>query len=61
MMCEFKVMFEDEKIMEDVIYASLQDGGVILRDIIGNTKHLESSFIKKVDVLHTELVLGREK
>jgi predicted RNA-binding protein len=58
-MCEFKVLFEGREIMKDVIYARQHEGGIILRDIIGNEMRVEDSEIIEVNVLSTELVLRK--
>jgi len=60
-MCEFTVIVDGEKIMEDVIYASLDEEGVTLRDIIGATMLIGGAFVKRVDVMKTELILERSK
>lgn len=56
-MCEFKVFLEDEKVMEDVIYAKVESGGVVLRDILGETKIFENRSIEEVNVFSTKLIL----
>jgi len=52
-MCEFKVFLDDEKVMEDVIYAKAgeqADRSVTLRDVLGETKRCEDTRIQEVDV-----------
>lgn len=56
-MCEFKVFLEDEKVMEDVIYAKVEGDGVVLRDILGETKIFENRSIEEVNVFSTKLIL----
>lgn len=58
-MCEFTVIVEGEKIMEDVVYASLDNEGITLRDIIGTTIFIKKAYVKRVDVMKTELILER--
>ncbi len=58
-MCEFKVYLGDEKVMEDVIVVNAEEGRVILRDIIGETKVLDGVSIAEVNVPATRLVLRR--
>ena len=56
-MCEFKVFLDGEKIMEDVIFAKVDEGKVVIRDIIGETKVFEGVDIVEVNVLSTRLIL----
>lgn len=58
-MCEFKVYLGDEKVMEDVIFVNAEEGRVILRDVIGETKVLDGVSIAEVNVPATRLVLRR--
>lgn len=58
-MCEFKVLLEGKKIIKDVIYARQHEGGIILRDIIGNEMHVEDAEIIEVSVFSTELILRK--
>ena len=57
-MCEFKVTLDGEQIMEDVIYVKKEKDKVILRDIIGNEKHVQNAEIVEISVLNTMLVLA---
>ncbi len=57
-MCEFNVVVNGEKVFEDVIYAKEEDGRVILRDILGETKDFPKHRIVEVDVNKTLLVLS---
>jgi len=56
-MCEFKVFLDGEKVMEDVIFARVDDRGVTLRDVIGETKELQDVVIVEVNVPAARLVL----
>ena len=56
-MCEFKVFLDGEKMMEDVIFAKVDEGKVVIRDIIGETKVFEGVDIVEVNVLSTRLIL----
>jgi predicted RNA-binding protein len=52
-MCEFKVLLDDEKVMDDVIYVKAgehADRSVTLRDVLGETKRFENTRILEVDV-----------
>ncbi len=56
-MCEFKVFLDGEKVMEDVIFAKVDERGVTLRDVIGETRVFEGASIVEVNVPATRLVL----
>jgi predicted RNA-binding protein len=56
-MCEFKVFLDGEKIMEDVVFAKVDDGKVTISDVIGKTKVFESVDIVEVNVLTVKLNL----
>jgi predicted RNA-binding protein len=58
-MCEFKVYLDGERVMEDVIHAEVEDNGVTLRDVIGETKTFWGVAIAEVNVPATRLVLKR--
>jgi len=61
-MCEFKVFLDDEKVMEDVIYAKAgeqADRSVTLRDVQGETKRFENTRILEVDVQEQTLKIKR--
>lgn len=56
-MCEFKVYLDNNMIFEDVVYAEIGEGGVTLKDIIGEKRFVKGTAIKEVNVLKTRLVL----
>ncbi len=56
-MCEFKVYLEGDLVMEDVLYAKAEGGGVVLRDVIGLEKVIEGVEIVEVNVVSTRLIL----
>ena len=58
-MCEFKVFLDGEKMMEDVIVAEADEQGVMLRDVLGETKVFKDVSIVEVNVPATRLVLKR--
>jgi predicted RNA-binding protein len=58
-MCEFKVFLDGEKVMEDVIFAKVDEGKVFIRDVIGETKVFEGVDIVEINVPSTRLVLNR--
>jgi predicted RNA-binding protein len=59
-MCEFKVLLNGERIMEDVLYAKAEDGMVTLRDVLGSVKIIECAEIIEVNVISTQLILKRD-
>ena len=58
-MCEFRVFLDGEKMMEDVIVAEADEMGVMLRDVLGETKVFKDVSIVEVNVPATRLVLKR--
>ena len=56
-MCLFKVFLDGSLIMDDILYAKSEVGGVVLRDVIGSEKVIESAEIVEVDVISTRLIL----
>jgi len=58
-MCEFKVFLDGEMMMEDVIVAEADEQGVLLRDVLGETKVFKGVSIVEVNVPATRLVLKR--
>jgi predicted RNA-binding protein len=58
-MCEFKVFLDDEKVMEDVLFAQADEHGVKISDIMGESKVIEGVTIAEVNVMTTKLILKR--
>lgn len=56
-MCEFKVFLNDEKVMEDVIFAKVDNRRVTLRGVVGEKRVFENATIVEVNVPATRLVL----
>jgi predicted RNA-binding protein len=56
-MCEFKVILNGKEVWNDVIYAKVEDGKVVLRDVSGQLREFENYRITEVDVNATRLVL----
>ena len=50
---------EGERVMEDVVYAEANDDGIILRDVVGESKSFRSVFIAEVNVPAARLVLRK--
>lgn len=58
-MCEFKVLLEEKKIFQDVIYAKVEGNDVILKDVMGVIRRVPSSRIVEVDVASAKLVIEK--
>lgn len=58
-MCEFKVYLDGDQVMRDVVLARVEENGVLLTDVIGDTKKVEDCRIVKVNVLKTMLLLEK--
>jgi len=56
--CEFKVFLQGKTVFNDAIYAKTEDGKVIVKDVIGNSKKFENCRIAEVDVGSERLVLS---
>ncbi len=56
-MCEFNVILNGKVQFKDVIYAKVQAGNVIVKDVLGETKEFSNCSITEVDVNSTKLVL----
>ena len=58
-MCEFKVFRDGKSIFEDVIYAEeVEEGRVLLKNIVGEVKKETGCRIIKVDVPNSSLILS---
>jgi len=57
-MCEFKVILNGKEVWNDVVYAKVEGGKVILRDVAGQSKEFKNCKIIEVDVNATKLVLA---
>jgi predicted RNA-binding protein len=49
-MCEFRVRLNGETVAEDVLYLEVKEGGVLLRDVMGEEKFIEGVRVKKIDM-----------
>ncbi len=57
-MCEFNVIINGKTQFRDVVYAKSQDGNVIVKNVLGETKEFKGVVIVEVDVNSTKLVLA---
>jgi len=56
-MCEFRVLLKGKTVFKDAIYAKADNGKVIVKDVIGESKAFENCKIAEVDVNSERLVL----
>lgn len=57
-MCEFKVILNGETMFKDAVNAKAKGSGVIIRDILGQSKEFKNCRILEVDVNSTRLILS---
>lgn len=57
-MCEFNVILDGKTIFKDVVYAKMENGKIILKDVLGQTKEFKNCKIVEVDVNSARLVLS---
>jgi predicted RNA-binding protein len=57
-LCEFDLVVDGKAVFKDVIYAKVEDGKVVARDILGKLKEYRNYRIEEVDVNSTRLVLS---
>ena len=58
-MCEFTVFLDKEIVFRGVVYAKLERGKLLLKDVLGIVKTLENCRIAEVDVSSKRLVLRK--
>lgn len=56
-MCEFNVILDGKIQMKEVIYAKAENGNVIIRNIMGESKEFKNSRISEVDVPNQRMVI----
>jgi len=56
-MCEFNVIFNEETLFKDAVYAKTEGNGVIVKNVLGETKEFKNCKIIEVNVNRTRLVL----
>ncbi len=57
-MCEFNVILDRKTVFKDVVYAKMENGNVVVRDVLGESKMFKNCKIIEVDVNSTRLVLS---
>ena len=60
-MCEFNVIIDGKTQFKEVIYAKVEGGNVIVKNILGEAKEFKGCRIVDVDVPNTRLVLAYTK
>jgi predicted RNA-binding protein len=60
-MCEFNVIFNGKTQFKDVVYAKIQGGNVVVKNVLGEIREFKNCIITEVDVNTTKLVLTATK
>jgi len=60
-MCEFNVVLNGKSVFKDVYYAKNENGNVILKNVLGETRQIPNCIITEVDVNAAKLVLTEIK
>jgi predicted RNA-binding protein len=56
-MCEFNVILNGKTLFKDVVYAKTEKNGVVVKNVLGETKQFSNCKITVVDVNSTKLIL----
>lgn len=56
-MCEFKVVLKGETVFEDMVFCTVKNGVVLLKDILGQSMQLPNCHIIEVNVPSEKVVL----
>jgi len=56
-MCEFNVILNGETLFKDVVYAKTEGNGVVVKNVLGETKEVNNCKITEVNVNSARLVL----
>jgi len=57
-MCEFNVIQNGKTQFKDVVYAKAENGNVVVKNVLGETKEFKNCKITEVDVNSAKLVLS---
>ena len=60
-MCEFNVILNGKTQFKDVVYAKVENGNVIVKNVLGETKEFKNCVITEVDVNAAKLLLTATK
>ncbi len=62
-MCEFKVFLKsggrEDAVAEDIVYARVENGSIILKGVLGDSVKVENAEILEVDVEAERLILSK--
>ncbi|MEM2098967.1 MAG: CooT family nickel-binding protein [Candidatus Bathyarchaeia archaeon] len=56
-MCEFNVVLNGKVVFKDVVYAKVENSGVTVKNILGESRDFKNCLVQEVDVNSTRLVL----
>lgn len=56
-MCEFRVLLDGERVFEDAVFCRVEDGVVVLQDILGQSKRVAKCHVVEVNVAAERIVL----
>jgi len=59
-MCEFTVILNGKTVFKDVVFARVERGKVVVRNVLGESKEFKDCNITEVDVNSTRLVLSSQ-
>jgi len=59
-MCEFKVFDRNRVMAEDIVYAGLSNGVMILKDVLGSATRAEGAIVTEIDVANEAMTLKRD-
>jgi len=59
-MCEFKVFDQGRLVANDIVYANLSNGVLILKDVLGSATSVEEAVIAEIDVTKEAMRLKRD-
>jgi predicted RNA-binding protein len=57
-MCELTVILDGNIVFKDAVYAKVESGNVVVKDILGESKKFKNCKIVEVDVNSTNLILS---
>jgi predicted RNA-binding protein len=57
-MCEFTVILNGKTVFKDAVYARMESGNIVVRDVLGESKEFTNCKIVEVNVNATRLVLS---
>jgi len=60
-MCELKVYLDEKQVFEDAVYATVTNGNITLRNILGQVKEFKDCYIAEVDITSERLILEKNK